>query len=246
MSVSHAYRNILETSLVTLSDGTADTYCPLMRLYDRDIGRVFKTTSAVSTTILVNQQSTPIAVDRLIIPSGHNLSGATLNIEYSTDNVNWTAAVAQWVGASGLITKSWASLTRQYWRFRITTPSAIPQIAELFLTSTYTWPRNPQRPSGPLDPKFNTRNDVTSGGQDMFLVLGPAKRRREYPAMRCPSDMYAEMLALYSAWGGYKPFWLLDHEGNWIFVKFTTDELGMKEVSAGQYQFDFKTLEVIP
>ena len=244
--IQTAYTNILETATsVALAAGTADASYPLTRIYDRDPGRTFRTTAAVTTQIVVNQGASPLPVDRLIIAATHNLAGMALSLEYSTNGTSWSVAVTNWTGAAGLITKSFNALTKQYWRFTITTPSAIPQIAELFLASTYAWPQDPERPGGPLDNVYNVRNDTDAAGHDTFLMLGAAKRKREYSVEWATQAQHDAIVALDAAWAGAHPFWLLDHTGTWIFVKFTAP-LNMREVGYQSYSFDFKTLEVIP
>lgn len=97
MSIKCAYKNILETSLVSLTAGTEDSVYPLYRLYDRNIGRLFKPTLAETIEIKADQGATGnLAVDRLLIPAGHNLDGMTLDIFYSEDDINYTPATPRW------------------------------------------------------------------------------------------------------------------------------------------------------
>ena len=244
--VKTAYLNILEAASVSLAAGAADSDFPLARLYDRDIGRLFKTTAAVTTEVLADQGASPVAVDRLLIPSGHNLDGETLDILWSTDDISYTPAVSQWVqSGSGLINKSWAALTKRYWKFKVTSPSAAPEIAELFLTSSYEWPRNPTRPAGMLDPEHNVTHGVTAAGNDRFLKHGSSKRRRSY---RLPSIGEAQkdaMLLLSAGWDGSKPFWMYDHEGAWIFGRLAS-EISLEEVAYQTYRAQFNFMEVLP
>ncbi len=48
---------------------------------------------------------------------------------------------------------------------------------------------------------------------------------------------------LWGAWGGSKPFWLCDHEGNWIYGKLSKP-LNLKEDGYSRYSFDFEFMEV--
>jgi|Deesub1362A_J573_1020465.scaffolds.fasta_scaffold00740_12 hypothetical protein len=241
-----AYINILETSNVSLSAGTEDASYPLYRLYDRNIGKVFKPASAETIEIKIDQGDTALlSADRLLIPSGHNLEGMTLDIMYSDDDVTYTPAVPQWTGASGVIDKSWSPVTKRYWKFIITNPASIPEITELFLTQTYEWERNPSRPAGPFDSVFNVENDMTAGGQDRFLVHGDPKRQRVYHVLLAGEAQKNNILDLYDRWRGYAPFFLYDHEGNWIFGKLRSP-LNLKEEAYQRYSFDFDFQEVLP
>jgi hypothetical protein len=239
--IKTAHINLLESSAVTLSAGTEDTSCPLYRLYDRNIGRMFMPAAAEALEIKVDQgASGSQAVDRLLIPAGHNLDGMTLDVMHSENDVAYSPAVTQWVpSGSGLINKSWNAVTKRYWKFIITSSGSIPEIAELFLTSTYEWQRNPSRPTGAIEMVMNAENKVTAAGQDRFLVHGDPKRQRVYTVPRCGETQKDAVTALYDSWGGSAPFWLSDHEGNWICGKLT-------EVAYQSYAFNFNFLEVLP
>jgi hypothetical protein len=183
-------------------------------------------------------------VDRLLIPAGHNLEGMTLDIKHSDDDATYTDAVPQWAGTVGLIERSWPPATHRYWKFIITNPPVIPEMAELFLTQTYSWQRDPARPAGPFDRLFNVENDQTAGGQDRFLAHGLPRRQRLYRIPRCGEAQKEGVLALYDGYGGYKPFWLHDHEGNWIYGKLRSP-LNLREEAYQRYSFDFHFVEVL-
>ncbi|RJQ44446.1 MAG: hypothetical protein C4538_10530 [Nitrospiraceae bacterium] len=240
------YKNILENSTVTLSAGTEDSNYPLYRLYDRDIGKVFKPTAAVTIEVKVNQgASGNLAADRLLIPAGHNLNGMTLDMKYSDDDSGYTPAVAQWVQAgSGLIEKNWTSGTHRYWKFIITTPASIPQIPEIFLTQTYTWERNPSRPIGSVAPRYNVERDEDAGGHARFLVHGDPRRYRSYPETRAKSAQRVNIEAFYNEWAGSKPFFLCDHEGNWIYGELLNFDIS--EQGSDLFPFSFEFLEILP
>lgn len=246
--IKTAYINIMETSVVSLSAGTADSSYPLYRLYDRNIGRTFRSTVAETIEILVDQGAGGnLAADRLLIPGGHNLDGMTLDIKYSDDDASYTPAVSQWVqSGGGLINKPWASITHRYWKFIITAPASVPEIAEIFLTATYEWKRDAgRRGSGPHGVEFNVLNEVTHAGHDRFLVRGSPKRRRFYHAPNVGEAQKENILALNGAWAGSAPFWLCDHEGAWIYGKLRGEVL-LKEITYQRYSFDFDFMEVLP
>ncbi len=244
MMMQCCYQNILEAAAVSLSSGSQNPSYPLYRLYDRDIGRMFAAASAGTLQVDIEQSGTPQPVDRLIIPAGHNLEGMSCALYFSGDGQAWTEA-ASWTQADGsLINQSFTSAAHQYWRFAITNPVIAPQFAELFLTATYTWEKLPARPGGPFDDVFNVKTDVTSSGLDRFLVFGNSKRQRVYKVVNAGTQQQANITALNEVWSGAMPFWLYDHEGNWIFGKLTKP-IGLKETGAGKFEFDFNFLEVL-
>jgi len=242
-----AYKNILESSTVTLSAGTEDSGYPLWRIYDRDIGRIFKTAAAETIEVKVDQGPTGnLAVDRLLIPAGHNLDGMTLDIKYSDNDADYYDAATQWnQPGTGLINKSWDSATHRYWKFFIVNPSAVPEIPEIFLTQTYEWEKDPARPAGPFEEVFNVEASQTAGGADRFLVHGDPKRQRLYHLPRCGETQKDNIMALFDGWGGSAPFWLEDHEGTWIYGRLR-GPLNLREIAYQAYSFDFNFLEVLP
>jgi hypothetical protein len=245
-TVENYYINILENSTVTLTAGTAHADFPLARLYDRDIGRDFKTTAAVTTTVHIDHGATGnLAIDQLFIPAGHGLNGMTLDIEWSDNDSSWTPAVTQWVqGDANLIDKSWTSITHRYWRFTVTSPASAPQFAELFLTQTYTWEKNPLRNASDLEAEFNVIKEQTASGEDMFLKLGESKRSRLYQSQLVGLTQKTNIEAVWDAWAGYKPFFMQDHRGNIFFVKFNAG-LNITEVMNDLFRFTFDVTEVI-
>jgi len=239
------YINILDTSTVSLSAGAEDPSYPLYRIYDRDVGRPFKASAAATLEIKIDQGPYPDSVDRLLIPSGHNLNGMTLGIKHSDDDLTYSDAVTQWVqSGTGLIEKSWNQTTARYWKFIITAPASIPGMAELFLTGTYEWQRLPARPAGPFEDVFNAESDASANGMERFLIHGNPKRQRVYRMANAGSVQKANILDLNSAWQGAKPFWLEDHEGNWIYGKLRKP-IELKEEGYGRYSFEFDFLEVL-
>jgi hypothetical protein len=242
-----AHINILETSNVTLTAGTEDSAYPLYRLYDRNIGRVFRPTAAETIEITIDKGASKIEpVDRLLIPAGHTLDGMTLDIMHSDDDVTYTPAAAQWVqSGDGVIEKSWTAVAKRYWKFIVTSPASVPELAELFLTSGYAWPRDPARPAGPLDYELNMISGRTSGGQDRFQSMGPERRRRSYHVPCAPEAQAQALLVLQAGFGARGPFWMYDHAGQWMFGKLE-GQLDVTEVAHQTYSVKFDFVEVLP
>ncbi len=176
---------------------------------------------------------------------GAQLEAAPSNNTASNYNGTFGSAQTLTPSGSGLIQYGFPqAMTHRYWKFTITNPSVAPQFAELFLTSTYTWEKLPARPGGPFDDVFNVKNETTASGLDRFLVFGNSRRQRVYKVVNAGATQQANILALNAAWAGSKPFWLYDHEGNWIYGRLRKP-IGLKETGAGKFGFDFDFLEVL-
>lgn len=240
------YKNILETSTVTVSLGTADASYPVYRLWDRDISDMFKITAAETMEIKIDQGVAPLPIDRLLIPSGHNFAGMTIDLLASDTDSGYAAALTQWTGAAGLINKPLAApITKRWLKYKITSPGVIPYFAELFLGSTYTWEKAPSRPTGPLEPITNVETRLMADGKPMFCVHGSPRRQRVYPMTRPSEAQKDNILALNDAWAGSKPFWLEDHLGAWIYG-YLRKPIELKEIAYQRYVFVFDFEEILP
>ena len=191
------------------------------------------------------------AVDRLIIPAGHNFNDELLDLRYSDDASVWVRpdyyeADLWFQIGTGLIMKKFTAVAHRYWQFFFSLQVVNPQMAELFLTQGYTWERNPNLPTGRFDDEFNVQNEVTAGGQDRFLVHGDAKRVREYTVRKIEAKQKVHILALNDLWAGSKPFWLADHNNQWIYGKLTRPIRIIEDLEDAYFTFTFDFKEVLP
>jgi hypothetical protein len=224
-NVKLAYRNILETGIVTSTDESSSF--PLYRLYDRDKGKLFKfNTHGAGLYVAINQGAViSYEVDRLIIPVGHTLNGLAIKLQYSTtgawggeevDALSWTQADAL------IINKPFTAATKQYWRLLITSdPVAAPEIPEMYLTKDYTFERNVK-----LDltekPQRNIDRDETKSGYPRWVKLGEKKRYREYELI-AESTQKANLESWWDVLDSVKPFYVFDHNGDLIFMEMLND-----------------------
>ncbi|MCK4785456.1 MAG: hypothetical protein KAV87_17015 [Desulfobacteraceae bacterium] len=242
-----AYINIAETGTVSLTVGAENASFPLYRVYDRDIGLLFKASAAATLEIFIDQGASSIlATSILFIPSGHGLNGMTIDIQHSDDDIVYTNAVPQFVQGDALdIIKEWAQISKRYWKFIVTAPVSVPSLSELYISDKYTFERAPTRPSGMLDEVFNVENSSTSGGHDRFLEFGDPKKIRSYSFPNISEAQKDNLLLLNAEWAGGKPFIIKDHTGQWIFGKLDAP-LSITEIQFERYSAQFSFLEVLP
>lgn len=218
--VKFCYRNILETGTVTVT--TENASFPKYRLYDRNLGKLFKSTAFASPFAIVINQGAVISyeVDRLIIPAGHNLNGLACSLRYSTDNfgsddheaVGWTQ------GDALIIDKTFTAQTKQYWKLNITAPATIVEIPEIFLTKDYIFQINPILGSeeGFLD---NVYSQESRSGLDYDVKFGTTRRLRTYDLIYVEETQKSDLESWKSHCEGIKPFWIYDHYGTLIYMK---------------------------
>jgi hypothetical protein len=158
--------------------------------------------------------------DRLLIPAGHNLDGLSVTVKYSYNDLDYSTAVTQ-VVSDGLIDLSWDFMPEPFWKVHFTGAIVPVEIPELFLTRTYEHERNPRLPSGPHGIEPNALTLHLAGGATRGVEFGEPKRLRLYDFKGISDAQLAELMELENAWRGINPFWLYDHEGQWIYVELT-------------------------
>lgn len=223
--VKICYRNILENSTLTVT--TENTSFPKYRLYDRDIGKLFKGTAFASPfAIKADQGASPIyEIDRLFIPVGHNLNGLVCSLRYSTDNfaADDNEAVGWTQGDALLIDKTFTAQTKRYWKLNVTAPATIVELPEMFLGKTYTFLTNPLL-GARQGRRRNVYSDESRSGLDFDAEFGDLKRFRNYEFKDTGSSQETEIEAMETLCRGIKPVWLEDHLGNVFFAKILSEE----------------------
>jgi hypothetical protein len=200
--------------------------------------------SGVAGEVLEMTDYDTTLTDRLIIPAGHNLYNADISLKNSDDDLTYTDIVSPWTQADNdLIIKNWNASINRFTELKIVM-SILPQVPEIFLSSSYEWERNPSRPTGNLLERFNVERDECAGGQARFLQHGYPRRYRNYPQVNAKTAQKINAKAMYDAWAGSKPFWLCDHNGEWIYGEILNME--MSEQASDMFPFSFEFLEVLP
>lgn len=244
-SIHLLYRNILENSTVTTTN--EDTDYPDYRLYDRDVGKLFKGTSTGNHTIKADQGAvTQYEVDTLIIPPGHNLTGGVqLSWEHSYDNTTWIDMVTAWSGAAGQIVKEVsAEQDKRYWRLALTALAAIPEIPEVWmglkieLADVIAWGYQE-------GPRGNVEKSESLSGRPYLLELGEERQYRNYTCKIHDSDTRDDLEAFFSHSRG-KPFWLKDLDDTWLFMCLVDPNVGpFSRPGYGRWDINLEMIEVL-
>jgi len=242
------YRNILETSTVTAAE---NVLFPKYRLYNRDIGKLFKGDAFASPfPILVNQTPVIYEVDRLIIPASHNLNGLACSLRYSTDNfgsddheaIGWTQ------GNALIIDKEFTApaAATQYWKLNITAPATIVEMPEMFLTKSYTFQTNPNYGLGEGDDK-NVEDVDSQSGRWRGVKWGEYKRYRRYELTKIQSAQKTDFQTWDRHCEGIKALYLEDHEGDLFFARLLNKRLLFAMTNEGRWATDgaLEFLEVL-
>ncbi len=223
-NVLHAGRDAGVAALAV--SPAAATDFPVDNLIDDRAGSLFKfTSSGADSTIDIDRGAAGLeAVDRLIIPAGHNFTG-TYDLE-ADDNSGFSSptalvTAATWAAAGAQHDISFTANTEQFLRIKwlATAQWEVPQIV---------WTRKRTPVVGPNSIFLDRLEDSTldfskPSGVIASLQLGPDRRRFQYQYRFIES---ADELVFDAIWLDTKtlnPFWLdpaFDDEPV-IWVKFT-------------------------
>jgi len=239
------YGNLLETSTVSVSN--ENTSFPKYRLYDRDIGKLFKgSTNPTNYIILIDQVANMHGVSGLIIPAGHNLNGRLCTLQYSTDAfaadintmVEWTQS------GSGLIHKSFANTEKRYWRLVITGTDTLPELAEFFLyTYWYTFVQNVAYEFQEKKHRNVSRRE-TGSGKLRTKKYGEARRYRNYKV----NFFLAAQKTAFEDWEtrceGFKSIYVSDYNGDLIFMEIL-NEITFVPASDSLWSTELELMEVL-
>ena len=161
------------------------------------------------------------AIDRLFIPEGHNLDGATtLTVQHSTDDISYSSIGTDASPGTGAIDIALTSSTNRYVRFEITGTGKW-EFGELFYTA-----RNAAPTRGPAAPWDATRTRpqqrVRFPSFDAVAVLGEERQGWELTHQALTGTDLTAWDALFSGTrGGADPFvfWPPDDTADPILVQ---------------------------
>jgi hypothetical protein len=197
--------------------------------------------------VTVDQGETTIyEVDRLIIPAGHNFDSLSLALQYSTDNFGSDVNdAATWVqSGTEEIDKEFTAQTKRYWRLRIISPSAYPELTEMFLTKSYTFQRNPNY--GCVEGyKDNVYRQESQSGIAYKVELGDLRKYRKYSLTKISLTQRTDIEAAGLHLGmTLKPLYLEDLQGDLFFAELL-NPLQMTMEHENRYGTELEALEVI-
>lgn len=249
-TVQHAKDNILESAASVSATGsfTYDANTPLSRIYDRSAARRFNAIGGFD--IRIYQGASPLPLDFLAIHPNHGIGG-TVSVFTSADGSTWSlrsSAVATagtafvWQNDS-LVTGLPAQITGSAAAYIRVTCNVTCWMTEMWAGARYAWPVGPQRPGGNEVTIPNVLRERTAYGSDRFTLMGPPRRRIEWNVEGIEQDQRNELVALAEdSVAGYKPVWIKDYSGNWIY---TTPEIDVRETGAGLWSAAVRAEEII-
>jgi len=216
------YKNILEEATITVT--SENTSYPKYRLYDRNIGLLFKGNSTPSQFLIDIDQGSHLyqnQINKIIIPSGHNFSGKVVRLYYSEDGINYEQFRA-WTMPSGRFADDFPLTEKRYWRFGIDNPASPPELSELWLGKGYAFQINPIIGA---DEKWrrNIFTEELESGVDTEVKRSERKRVRIFDLREIRQEQKIDFETWDALCEGIKPFWVKDHGGTLIYMKMLND-----------------------
>lgn len=236
--------NRLENSLVTVSGSALDR--PASRLSDRFIGPEWEDSVAGTRIIKWDQGSAPGLIDAVLLPAGHNLSGVSLQVDSSTDNVAWTSKGTLTPASLAAQRIPCTPFTTRYGRLQMIACPSAPRLAELFASSGVTFSQPPllgweSRKVG------NVLAFESESGVFMAYRRGATRVELDW---RVPQFTEADRTALEGLFdaigGGAKGLFLVDPLGAIFFVRWLNPEIGFQGTLPDKYEVTFRFQEIVP
>lgn len=240
------YRNILENSTVTVT--SENTSFPKYRLYDRDIGKLFKGNSTPTNFYITLDQGAVVTyeVDRLFIPAGHNLDTLVIKLQYSTDNfagdvhdaLSWTQSGA------GLIDKEFTGQNKRYWRLNIASPASAPELPEMFLGKVYLFERTSSWGFEEED-QDNVEREESASGKSYRAKYGERRLHRRYSLEKITDSQKTNLQTWDRHTERIKAIYVEDATDSVFFAELMNG-LKFGAMSEGRWKCDIELLEVLP
>jgi hypothetical protein len=166
--------------------------------------------TGTGTQYITFDAGSPVSVDAIGI-EGHNIAGATVSVEWSTDNSNWTEVLAGFTATAGTILKSWTAASKRYWRIKIASASVAPEIGVVSIGARMDFPHYPDAPLDFISESPQRAESVSKTGH----LLGVVTRYRPYTfSMQFSDALYTWVTANFDTfWEAHcslhKPFFVM-------------------------------------
>ncbi len=174
------YHHSARVGLASLVGSTEATGFPRERIGDNSIRRLARWNATTGTQwIGWDGEAGHVDIDRLLIPSGHNLSGETVTVRSHTST--FTAETDgtlrhSFTAAAGLIDEEFTAITDRYLAITATAGGSQRDLAEAVLTETRTDTPGPD-PGWRDEYLPNQVETELSSGATFRRARGAAKRR---------------------------------------------------------------------
>lgn len=236
--------NRLESSVVTVMGSALDR--PASRLSDRFVGPEWEDSAAGTRDIIWDQGGSPGAIDAVLFPAGHNLSGVSLAVASSPDNVTYTTRGTLTPASLAAQRIVCTPFTTRYGRLRMTSAPSAPRLAELFASSGVTFSQPPllgweSRKIG------NVLAFESESGVFMAYRRGATRVELDWHVPQFTESDRTALEGLFDAIdGGAKPLALVDPLGTIFFVRWLNPEIGFQGTLPDKYEVSFRFQELVP
>ncbi len=241
------YRNIYENSTVTVT--TEDSDYPEWRLYDRDIGKMYKGTSTATHLLKADQGATTIwGVDTCLVSAGHNLDvgdDTDVFLQSSDNDSVWsTAASGVNIATTAMIAfELGAAEDHRYWRVKLNALGANPEIPEIFIGEKIEF-ENCILYGDDEGKKGNVERMESISGIPNFLQQGVEREYRRYRFF-LRTDTQRTNMEDFLTHSRNKPFWIKDLDGEWYFMSLVEPNIGpLSRPLINRYEIEVEMIEV--
>jgi len=228
-----AAANLVANTAGTLAGGDSSAAAPngVSRLVDRFLHVPWKYGSSVATIyICIDQGATTLDTDTLIIPAGHNFSGASIKVEADSTTPSgdpWGTTLWSFTAGSSAEVRLQSTNMYQarYWRIKISGSASVWQVPEIFLGKSVQFLNKAENPFPPtIAARGNVIRKTTGGGVSYAYKVSALTGYRKLTwkvggvYKNSPSSDPEKFLTnFYDFWSnsnaidsGSKPFWYIE------------------------------------
>lgn len=240
-AISLLYKNILESATVTVN--SENPLYPKERMFDRQIGRFFKSNNAPPSLVISVDQgtSTIFPVKTMIIAPNSIWQQSRIVFSYSEE---LSGFIEIWGSTGSFVEEAPSPLTYRYWEIRAFSQTDIAQISEIFignplqLTNVVLYPYN----SGRIG---NVERYESRSGRPYFLEIGEEREYRNF-LLRIKDADTMEDVQDFLTHSRHKPFWLKDMDGSWHFMSLVNPNIGaFTRQRKGVWEIQLEMMEVL-
>jgi hypothetical protein len=234
--------NRLETSTVTANSTVANH--PVTRLYDRFIGPQWQG----GAPIVWDQGSAGIPYDTVLGAPGHNLAGATLQVQ-TDDNAGFATptVLGSVVATSDPFRIVCTGSVERYNRLTVSggPPPGTIELTELWASVATTAPNPPLYDATSPNQIGNFIGNESETGVWMVYVRSAPRWEAQWHILgftRTIRDLFFDFFGAIS--GGGRPCFVLDDESELRYVRWLNAETAFAGLKPTQYSADFHLREV--
>lgn len=211
--------NLFELANAISITGDGDSGYPETRLYDRAKNLYWQRTATAAQTYKLDMGAGNTAEADILIVSGHNWNGETVDWQHDDDDSGYTNVVSQFSATTADILQTVGTPVDDRYHQVVVSSMDNPRAAEICIGLRYSFDADRSGPPA-IGDAANVEWRKLIDGYSRSVKYGPAKKTFSYTLMLDATDL-ASFIEMCGYLEGFSlPFWFVDHLGAAYLVRF--------------------------